>query len=296
MKKLLLSLMFVLSAHAAEPLKIIVPYAAGGNTDITARTYAKELANQNIETIVINKPGADGFVGIQELMLAKPDGSVVLYAGQSAIVYGAVSNPAAYDAMTKIVPIAKGALNGQMIVSRKDSDIKTIEQLKTALKTRTVAVGTNGSISRSAIEELLPPNPNLILLNYNGDNAVLPALLNKSIEVATVTFLMEPRVVSGELNGLAVLNRKGRNGVKSLMELGYNIQREGWTGFIAPPGTPKEIRDRLYAVISRAQQSTELQSQINNVVYAAMPRPQTPDEFAKDIENEYRVALKQAGK
>lgn len=296
MKKLFLSLLFVFSVHAAEPLKIIVPYAAGGNTDLAARIYAKELANQNIEATVINKPGAEGFIGTQELLSAKPDGSTLLYAGQSAIVYTSVTNPAAYDAMTKIVPVVKGAMNGQMIVSRRDSDIKTIEQLKTALKTRTVAIGNSSSITRSAIEELLPPHPNLIMVNYNGDNAAMAGILNKSVEVATLTFLMETRITSGELNGLAVMTTKGRNGIKSLVELGYNIYRENWTGFIAPPGTPRDVRDRLYNIISKAQQGQELRSQIINVVHADMPRPQTPDEFAKDIESDYRTALKQAGK
>jgi len=86
MKKLLLSLLFVASAHAAEPLKIIVTYAAGGNTDLAARVYAKDLARQGIEAIVVNKPGAEGLVGIQELMAAKPDGNTVMYSGSSGVV------------------------------------------------------------------------------------------------------------------------------------------------------------------------------------------------------------------
>ena len=292
MKKLLLAWLFVASAHAAEPLKIIVTYAAGGNTDLAARVYAKELARQGVETLVINKPGAEGLIGMQELMAAKPDGNTVMYSGSSGVVYNSASNPAAHEIMTKIVPLMRGATNGQMLVSRKDSDIRTVEQLKTALKTRTVAVGNNGTITRIALEELLGNNPNLIMVNYNGDNAVMLALMNKSIEVATVTFLLEDRVATGELNGLAVLTPRGRNGIKSLVELGYNISQEGWTGFWAPPGTPKETRDRLYNMLESARANEEVQKQILTVVHAGIPRKQTPDEFVRDIEREYQQVVK----
>jgi tripartite-type tricarboxylate transporter receptor subunit TctC len=292
MKKLLLALLFVASAHAAEPLKIIVTYAAGGNTDLAARVYAKELARQGVETLVINKPGAEGLIGMQELMAAKPDGNTVMYSGKSAVVTNSAINPAAYEIMTKITPIMRGAANGYMVISRKDSDIRTIEQLKSALKTRTVAVGVNGTETRIAFEELLGNNSNLILVSYNGDNAVMLGLMNKSIEIGAVTFLLEDRVTSGELNGLAVLTPKGRSGMKSLVELGYNISQEGWTGFWAPPGTTKETRDRLYNMLESVRVNEEVQKQIVTVVHAGVPRKQTPDEFARDIEREYQRAVK----
>jgi len=296
MKRLLFALLLTASAHAAEPLKIIVTYVAGGNTDLAARVYAKELARQGVETIVVNKPGAEGLIGMQELMAAKPDGNTVMYSGSSGVVYNSASNPAAYEIMTKITPLMRGALNGQMLVSRKDSDIRTVEQLKAALKTRTVAVGNNGAITRLALEELLGDSPNLIMVNFNGDNAVMLAMLNKSIEVSTVTFLMEDRVTAGELNGLATLTPKGRNGMKSLVELGYNISQEGWTGFWAPPGVSKETRDRLYTMLESARANEEVQKQIHTMVHAGVPRKQTPDEFARDIEREYQRAVKQVGK
>ena len=296
MKRLLFVLLLAASAHAAEPLKIIVTYVAGGNTDLAARVYAKELARQGVETIVVNKPGAEGLIGMQELMAARPDGNTVMYSGSSGVVYNSASNPAAYEIMTKITPLMRGALNGQMLVSRKDSDIRTVEQLKAVLKTRTVAVGNNGAITRLALEELLGDSPNLIMVNFNGDNAVMLAMLNKSIEVSTVTFLMEDRVTAGEFNGLATLTPKGRNGMKSLVELGYNISQEGWTGFWAPPGVSKETRDRLYTMLESARANEEVQKQIHTMVHAGVPRKQTPDEFARDIEREYQRAVKQVGK
>ena len=85
MKKIFLTLLFsVLTAHATETIRVIVPYAAGGNTDLVARLYAKELAKQGIDVVVINRPGANGFIGTQEIMNARPDGKTLLFTARWA--------------------------------------------------------------------------------------------------------------------------------------------------------------------------------------------------------------------
>ena len=104
MKKLLLALLFAITAHA-EPVKIIVPYAPGGQTDIVARLYSRELAKQNIDTVIINKPGAQGFIGTQELTRSPPDGKTLMFSGIGGVVYAGITNPSAYEAMNQIVPV-----------------------------------------------------------------------------------------------------------------------------------------------------------------------------------------------
>ena len=291
-KKLLLTLLFsVATAHASETIRVIVPYAAGGNTDLVARLYAKELAKQNIDMVVINRPGASGFIGTQEVMGAKPDGKTLLFSGVGGVVYTSITNPAAYNAMNKLVPVIRTAIYGQMIVAHSSSDIKTFAQLRQALKTRTVAFGISDSTMRSAIEELFPDNPNLIAVNYGGDGQTVLGMLNKSVEVGTLTWAQEPRVEAGEFVALAMTTSKGRNGVKSLVEMGYPISHEGWNGFWAPPETPKEIRDRLYAAIEQARANKDLQKHIVTVLHGGIAPKQSPDEFATVIENEFTRTL-----
>ena len=292
MKKLFLTLLFsVLTAHATETIRVIVPYAAGGNTDLVARLYAKELAKQDIDVVVINRPGANGFIGTQEIMNARPDGKTLLFSGVGGVVYTATTNPAAYNAMNQLVPVIRTAIYGHMLVSHSSSDIKTVDQLRRALKTRTVTIGITDSIMRSAIEELFPDNPNLIAINYSGDGQAVLGLLSKTVEIATLTWSQESRVEQGEFNALAVTTAKGRLKIKSLTELGYPVSHEGWNGFWAPPGTPRDVRDRLYITLEHARADKELQKQITTVIHNGIAPKQTPDEFADTIDREFAKTL-----
>lgn len=291
-KKLLLTLLFsVITAHASESIRIIVPYAAGGNTDLVARLYAKELAKQDIDAVVVNRPGANGFIGAQEVMAARPDGKTLLFSGVGGVVYSSLTNPAAYQAMNRLVPVIRTAVYGEMLVSHSSSDIKTIGQLQKALKTRTVAIGVSNATMRSAMEELLPDHPNVITVGYSGDSQAVLGLLNKSVEVATMTWSQDFRVEQGELNVLAVFTAKGRKGVKSLQELGYPVVYEGWNGFWAPPETPKHIRDRLHASIERARADKDLQKHIATTLHGSIAPKATPEEFGNLIDNEFAKTL-----
>ena len=292
MKKLFLTLLFsILTAHATETIRVIVPYAAGGNTDLVARLYAKHLAKQDIDVVVLNRPGANGFIGTQEVMNAQPDGKTLLFSGVAGVVYSSVTNPAAYNAMTRLVPVIRTAIYGSTLVSHKSSDIKTFDQLRKALKTRSVAIGITDSTMRSAIEELFPDEPNLLMVNYSGDAQALLGLLNRSVEIATLTWSQDHQIQQGELVALAVVTAKGRNNVKSLTELGYPVSHEGWNGFWLPPGTSKDIRDRFYKIIERARADQDLQKQITTVLHGSVAPKQTPQEFADVIDREFAKTL-----
>lgn len=292
MKKLFLTLLFsVFTAHATETIRVIVPYAAGGNTDLVARLYAKELGKQDIDVVVINRPGANGFIGTQEIMNARPDGKTLLFSGVGGVVYTATTNPAAYNAMNRLVPVIRTGIYGEMLVAHSSSEIKTFDQLVKALKTRTVAIGVANSTMRSAVEELFPDSPNLIAVGYNGDGQTVLGLLNKSVEVGTLTWSQDFRITQGEINGLAVFTARGRNNIKSLTELGYPVTYEGWNGFWAPPETPKHIRDQLYNRIEQARSDKDLQKHITTILHGNVAPKATPEQFADLIDREFTKTL-----
>jgi len=291
MKKLLLALLFAVSAHA-EPLKIIVPYAPGGNTDLTARLIAKELANQNIDTVVINKPGAEGLVGQNDMLTQRPDGSTVLFTGSGGIIYNSLASGQNYDKMRQLVPVARMTVTGQFLLSKRDNAIKTWAQLQSAVKTRTVSIGTNSGIMRAMIQELFPNNPNIIIVPFNSDTQTMTALLSGTVDIATVTFVYENNVAAGELNALAVTTETGRFGVKSLKELGTGVSKEQWYGFFLPPNTPAEIRNRLALEFNTAKQSLELDRAVKTTVKATLSKTVTPNEFSHAIEREYQQLKK----
>jgi len=290
MKKLLITLLFAITAHA-DTLKIIVPYAPGGNTDLTARLIAKELANQNIDAVVINRPGAEGLVGQNDMLTQRPDGNTVLFTGSGGIIYNSLASVANYEKMRQLVPVSRMTITGQLLVTKRDNPIKTWEQLQSAARTRTVTIGTNSGIMRSMIQELFPNNPNVIIVPYNSDTQAMTGLLSSTVEVATVTFVFETNIANGELNGLAVTTDTGRFGIRSLRELGTGVSREQWYGFFLPPNTPNEIRNRLALAFNTAKSSPELEHAIKTSIHATLSKTVTPNEFAHAIEAEYRKLL-----
>jgi tripartite-type tricarboxylate transporter receptor subunit TctC len=290
MKKLLLVLFFAVTSHA-DTLKIIVPYAPGGNTDLTARLIAKELANQNIDAVIVNRPGAEGLVGQNDMLTQRPDGNTVLFTGSGGIIYNSLASVANYEKMRQLVPVSRMTITGQLLVTKRDNPIKTWEQLQSAARTRTVTIGTNSGIMRSMIQELFPNNPNVIIVPYNSDTQAMTGLLSSTVEVATVTFVFETNIANGELNGLAVTTDTGRFGIRSLRELGTGVSREQWYGFFLPPNTPTVTRNRLALAFNTAKQSPELDRAIRTSIHATLSKTVTPNEFAHAIEAEYQKLL-----
>ena len=290
MKKLLLALLFAVTAHA-EPIKIIVPYAPGGQTDIVARLYARELTKQNIDAVIVNKPGAQGFIGTQELLRSPPDGKTLMFSGIGGVVYAGLTMPAAYEAMNQVVPVIRVATYGQMFVAHNSSDIKTFSQLTKALKTRTVVIGSTDSTSKIILEELFANQPNAIIVPFNSDTQGVQALMSKTVEVAVVTWAQESRVQSGDFVALAVTTPSGKNGVPSLTKLGHNISFEGWSGFWLPPGTPITVRDRWYATLEKIRADQDMQKQVVAATFGNIAPKQTSEEFRDVMDRDFTKQL-----
>jgi tripartite-type tricarboxylate transporter receptor subunit TctC len=281
------------SVLAADQLKIIVPYAPGGNTDVAARVYAKELVNQGIDAVVVNKPGAEGLIAMQELERLPSDGKTVMVVGNS-ILYTASAKPQSpiVESLQKIIPVIKILSAGGMLISRQDSDIKTIDQLNSALRVRSVAIGSAGGISGSVINEIWGNNPNLISITYSGDSTILAALLNKSLEVGSVTWLPEDRVESGEFNGLAVTTSRGRRHLKSLVELGYAVSRESWTAVWLPKNTPLSIQEHVYEIFEKARTNSTVQKEIVSIVRANIPKHESTKELITESDELFSNLIK----
>jgi tripartite-type tricarboxylate transporter receptor subunit TctC len=293
MKKYLLLLLLASVSCFADTLKIIVPYAPGGNTDLTARLIAKRFTETyNIDTVVVNKPGAEGLIGQNDLLSQKPDGNTVLFTGSGGIVYNSIVKQENYDNMRKLVPISKMTITGQMLLTKKDSSIKTWAQLVTAAKTRTVSIGTNSTIMRQMIEELFPNNPNIIIVPFNSDTSAYSGLLSNTVDVITATFVFETRVATRELNALAVTTEHRNFNTPSLKELGTGVSREQWYGFFAPPNTPSEIRNNLAVKFNTLKTDKSFVELVKNNIHANVSETLSPNEFSHAIEQEYIKALK----
>jgi tripartite-type tricarboxylate transporter receptor subunit TctC len=295
MKKIFLALALLVSSSifAAEPLKIIVPYAPGGQTDLLARIFAKEIeTRQHIEVVVLNRPGAEGLVAQNDMLTKPADGNTVLFTGNGSIIFKSLESPANYANMKKLVPITRVIVSGNILATKSSSNVKTWEQLQAALKVRTVSIGTNGAQASSLITEIFGNTPNAIIIPYNSDSSSALGLMSGTVEVAVLTFVYSTNVANGEMNGLAVTTPTGQFGTKSLNELGVNATRQTWSGFFAPPGTSDKVAEHLFNIINEAKKSPELQTAVNTHIHAIMSKTLTPSAFAATIETEYQTQLK----
>lgn len=293
MKKILLTLLFsfAFGAHA-EPLKIFVPYGPGGNVDLQARIYAKELANLGVENVVLNRTGGDGMVGIRAAALAKPDGNNILYTCNGSITQKSAEHTGNREVVKQLIPVYKTMTIGQLFVTKKGSKITNWEELQAAIKSRSVSIGTSSGIMKDAVLDSVGIHPNVILVPFQGDVQTYAGVLSNVVDVGTVTMVWAPKAETGELNIIAVTSDKGRYGVKSLKERGYDVATSQYCGFWAPPGASDEVVKNFYNLIDRAQKSKEVDHGIRTVIHGLPAEPISQKAFADEIEAEYQNLLK----
>lgn len=294
MKKLLLSALFALALGAqAEPLKIIVPFAPGGNVDLQARIYSKEFTAMGIDNVVLNRPGGDAIIGIRAAVMSKPDGNTILYACNGGITQRSAENTGNRELIKQLVPVYKTMTIGQLFVTKKSNKIATWEDLQAAFKAgKTVSVGTSSGIMKDAVADSIGSYPNLIQVPFQGDIQTYTAVMQGTVDIGTITMVWAPKAEQGELNIIAVTSDKGRYGVKSLKERGYDVATSQFCGFWLPPGVTKETVTRFYNTIDKAQQSKEVDKGIRTVIHGLPAAKISTEAFAEEIEAEYQYLLK----
>eukprot|EP01036_Dinobryon_divergens_P061555 gene61555-biopygen8769 len=118
------------TAQAQQPLRIVVPFAAGGGTDQYARLLASELTSRGTQTIVENKPGASGIVAADNVARSKPDGTTLLMSSLSILASNTVMyDKLPYDPVTSFTPVTQIAYQPTIIVGRSDLPYKNIKEM-----------------------------------------------------------------------------------------------------------------------------------------------------------------------
>src|SRR5882672_7346560 len=123
--------LFVMPAHAADPIKMVVPFAAGGPVDALARIVAAELAPRlQTDVVVENRGGAGGLLAVDQVMRAAPDGRTVLFASVGAfVITNALKPQPGYDQLKSFAPVARIGAAPTLFVVKADSPIKTLPEL-----------------------------------------------------------------------------------------------------------------------------------------------------------------------
>ncbi|GAA5233004.1 Bug family tripartite tricarboxylate transporter substrate binding protein [Verticiella sediminum] len=290
-------------AHAAaadypeRPLRVVVPYPAGGNTDIIARDVMKGLSARLGQPIVIdNKPGANSIVGTDLVAKATPDGYTL------GVVIGAyANNTALYRKLPyrpdDLVPVTQLTRTSLVIVSARP-DLRSLDELIRAGRDGAAPLSFASSGMGSAahlLGERLARETGMkgaMHVPYKGSTDATADLASGRVGfMFDAISAMGPLIRAGKLNALAVTSAERSPllpEVPSIEELGHpDLVSYAWAGVLAPKGTPPAIVERLAGELATVLRDPALQARLADISTEAVGS--TPAEFARFLEQESRI-------
>src|SRR5229473_6410499 len=294
---LALTTLVALAANAqtypSKPIRIIVPYAAGGAVDIIARIIGQPLSEQLKQPVIVdNRPGASANIGMELVAKAAPDGYVLLMASNGIATNMALFPTITFNVRRDFAPIARIGFAPLVIVVPASSPAKSLRDLIAAAKAEpgklTYASAGNGSSGHLA-GELLKSSAKIDVLHvpYKGGAPAITDLLGERISFMPINSVeVIPHIRSARLRALAVGSDKRvalLPDVPTVAEAALpGFEATVWWGLVAPAGTPPEILATLNADTNKALGDPAIVNKLAElgVVISAG----TPDQFARFIQ------------
>lgn len=243
----------VLAKYPDKPIQVIVPYGAGGDSDLTTRIWADAVEREiGSPVVVVNRPGGSGVVGTAFVVNSKKDGYTLVNAGlgnvQVAPNFSKV--PYDFDSFTPIVKISAVPLG---VVVAEDSPYKTFDDFVAAAKEKTLTQGSFGAASSGTIlANIIGKQMGYKVKYVHADTTSesVASVVGGHIDSA-VSFPpgFDPHVKSGKARVLAMNERMDHHSDDIPLFSDYGIEGdfEGWSGIFAPAGVPDEVVERLVA-------------------------------------------------
>lgn len=276
----------------SRPIKLVIPFPAGGATDIVGRTIAQKLSASLGQNVVVeNRPGAGGTIGADQVAKAAPDGYTILISTSSTHSIGPLINPKIpYDPFKDFAPVAHVASAPSVLVVGGSSPVKSATELIDLLKKSPgkYNFGSSGigTYPHLAAEMFKWRAGNLFVVHipYRGTGLVIPDLVSGQI-----TFLMDSiisaqsHIQDGRIKPLAVsgaARSKSLPNVPTFKEIGVTgMEISNWFGVFAPAGTPAEVVQRLNRELNAIVRQPDVVERFDRV--GAEPATGTPEQFAK---------------
>jgi tripartite-type tricarboxylate transporter receptor subunit TctC len=282
-------------AWPSRPVKIVVPFVAGGATDVVARLLAQKLTEAWGQSVVVeNRAGAGGNIGADVVAKSPPDGYTVLMTSGSIVT----ANPYIYKSMPfdpakDLAPITNVASGPQVIVVNANLQAKDLRELIAMAKASPGKVNYGsagiGTQTHLAFENFLySAGADMTHVPYKGEAAVITDLMGGQIQAATpnlgaaINFIKD-----GKLRALAVTSRERSPqlpDVPSASEVLPGFENAGWFGLMAPAATPREIVDKIYRDSAKILTSDEFRAKLAQQGMA--PVANSPADFGSAIRDE----------
>jgi tripartite-type tricarboxylate transporter receptor subunit TctC len=293
-------------AYPARPVRIIVPFAAGGPSDIFARLIGQKLSDQlGKQFYVENQAGAGGNIGMGNAARAAPDGYTIAVVSSSYMVNPGLYEKIPYDPEKDFVPITIAAYAPNILAVSPAVPASTVKELVALVRANPgkynyghSGVGTTPHLSGEMFRHTQALD--LVAVPFNGSGPALQSALGGHTPISFVVLSPAvPLVKEGKMRALAVLSTV-RSGalpdVPTIVEAGFpGIEADTQQCVLAPAGTPREIVDLIYREIVAALKTPDMKERLATLGF--VPVANTPVEFARMIGPEvarWRQVIKEA--
>jgi tripartite-type tricarboxylate transporter receptor subunit TctC len=279
-----------------RPVTLIVPFAAGGNTDGIARITAQRLTETlGGQFVVENMPGAGGALAAETVAKAAPDGYTLLIAALPVMAIVPAVNKVRYDSQKDFAPISNIATNPFVLVVNKDIPVKTLQEFIDYAKARngqlTYGSAGIGSLNHLSMALFLKKaGIDMIHAPYKGNAPALSDVVAGHIPAMFSNFSDAlPQAAAGSVRMLALSSAQRSPLAKELPTVAesgfpdFNILT--WNGLMAPAGTPKPIVDKIAGIIAAAVKDPKFSARLSE--FGVDPLGNSPEEYkamlAKDV-------------
>lgn len=279
-----------------RPITMIVPWAAGGSTDQTARVLAKAAeASLGQPIVIINQPGASTTIGMAALAAAKPDGYTIGTLSSTGYLIALQGRQLPFDPINSFSYISYYGDNVIGIAVKSDAPWKTLQELvedgkkrPTAIKYGTAGVGTTQHLTTEALQ--FSSKAKFVHVPQQGSAGSMPALLGGHVDFVTETSVWAPFVENKEVRLLCLTTPQRSKlypEVPTLLELGYKSLRSV-QAIIAPAGLQEPIRAKLESAFRKALSDKAFQDTMDRLSMQVVDLPGA--DVKKLVESEYALA------
>jgi tripartite-type tricarboxylate transporter receptor subunit TctC len=286
------------AAYPERPIVLIVPFPAGGPTDIIARILAATMSKSLGQNVVVdNRPGAGGNIGMALAARATPDGHTLLLTSTAIAVNPGLFSKLPYDPIKDFLPVSELVNAPNVVFVRADSGIATIADLVAKAKAEpntfnyaSPGVGTKSHLTGEQLK--LRAAINLVHVPYRGGGPATQAVVAGTTQVGSVALApVEPLIKAGTLRALAVTSAKrwySLPDVPTLIECGYpDFVSDTFNALFAPAGTSPEIVTLLVKEAQAAMRTPEAQEAARRAGYQVVASG--PEQLAKRVSAEIQV-------
>ncbi len=312
--KRLLSVLLVLPAfpvaaqdYPSKTVRIIVPFPAGGSTDVLARMAAQKLNESHGQLFIVeDRPGATGTIAGAFVAKSPPDGYTLIMHSMSTYTAGYLYRKLSYDAGTAFAPIVNCTVNPFYLVSASFLPVKNVADLIALARRRpneltfaTVGMGSGAHLATEMFDAAA--GIKAVAVAYKGSVPAMVALASGENAYGINNILdAQPYVKQGKLRALAVTGAKRSPAVPdvpTLIESGIQVEVNLWTGLFAPAGTPKAVVNKLNEEIGRMLDTPQMKEWLLNSLGGEIT-PHTPEQFGAFLATDsarWQKIIKQIG-